>query len=94
MTMVQYAGTRRDAKDITECVGTILATPYGSMPYMRDMGITSDVIGRNAEEIEGEYFNQAVDQVETWEERARVSEVLFGAKTEMTEPKVVIEDGE
>ena len=92
--MVQYVGTHSDAEDITECVGTILATPYGSMPYMRDMGITSDVIGRNVEELEGEYFNQAVDQVETWEERAHVSEVLLGAKTEMTEPKVVIEDGE
>lgn len=91
--MVEYVGSSENAKDIVECVSTILETPYGVMPYMREMGITSDVIGRSSPETEGEYFNQAVDQVEVWDERASVSEIVFGAVGNM-EPKVVIEDGE
>lgn len=92
--MIQYIGDSEEAEDIVECVDAVLSTPYGAMPYMRSMGITSDVLGVNFPESEGEYFNQAVDQVETWEDRAAVSEITMINADGIMVPKVVIEDGE
>lgn len=91
--MVQYIGDSKAAVDIVECVDTILSTPYGAMPYMRSMGITSDVLGVNSPESESEYFNQAIDQVETWEDRAEVSEITMENSDGIMIPKVVLEDG-
>ncbi len=92
--MVQYVGESEEAQDIVECVGAILSTPYGDMPYMRSMGIDSDVLGANSPEAEAEYFNQAVDQVEMWEDRANISEIAMESVNGVMIPKVVIEDGE
>ncbi|RKI24651.1 hypothetical protein D7V82_14740 [bacterium 1xD8-6] len=92
--MVQYIGDSAEAEDIVECVDTILSTPYGDMPYMRSMGITSDVLGVNSPESEAEFFNQSVDQVETWEDRANITEIEMESQNELMVPKVVIEDGE
>lgn len=92
--LIQYIGESKEAEDIITCVDTILSTPYGSMPYMRDFGITSDVLGVTLQEMEGEYFNQAVDQVETWEDRALISEITMEGEEGVMTPKVVIEDGE
>lgn len=92
--MIQYTGNSKEAADIVECVDAILSTPYGAMPYMRSMGITSDVLVANSTEAEGEYFNQAIDQVETWEDRAAVSEITMSSTDGIMIPKVVIEDGE
>lgn len=92
--MVQYNGNSKEASDIATCADAILTTPYGSMPYMRDMGITSDVLRAGLQEMEGEYFNQAVDQIEMWEERASVSEIIMAEQDGEIIPKVVIEDGE
>lgn len=92
--MVQYNGNSREALDIIICADAILSTPYGSMPYMRDMGITSNVLRAGLPEMEGEYFNQAVDQIEMWEERASVSEIIMAEQDGKIIPKVVIEDGE
>lgn len=92
--MVFYQGSSEEAEDIVECTDTVLTTPYGAMPYMRSMGITSDVLGMDSPVSEGEYFNQAVDQVETWEERASISEIAMETENGIMIPKVVIEDGE
>lgn len=92
--MVQYIGDSAEAEDIVECVDTILSTPYGDMPYMRSMGITSDVLGVNSPESEAEFFNQSVDQVETWEDRANITEIEMESQNGLMVPKVVIEDGE
>lgn len=91
--MIEYTGNRKDAEDIAACVGNILATPYGTMPYMRSMGIETDVLSLKNSELEGEYYAQAVDQVEEWEERASIGEIIF-CRGEGIIPKVVLEDGE
>lgn len=92
--MVQYNGSSREASDIVACADTILSTPHGSMPYMRDMGITSDVFNAGFQEMEGEYFNQAVDQIEMWEDRASIVEIAMEKQDGKIMPKVVIGDGE
>ncbi len=92
--MVQYIGDSKEAEDIVECVDTILSTPFGDMPYMRSMGISSGVLGENSLVSEAEFFNQAVDQVETWEDRANITEIEMESINGQMIPKVVIEDGE
>ena len=92
--MVQYIGDSKEAEDIVECVDTILSTPFGDMPYMRSMGISSGVLGENSPVSEAEFFNQAVDQVETWEDRANITEIEMESINGQMIPKVVIEDGE
>lgn len=92
--MVEYVGSSKEAADIVECVGVIISTPHGTMPYMRDMGITSDVVGALTPDAESQLFNEVVDQVEEWEERATVGEVTQLVENEKIIPKVVIVDGE
>lgn len=92
--MVEVNGNLRKAEDVAVCVGCILETPYGTMPYMRDMGITAGVPGRNTPDAEGNYVNEVMEQVELWEERAVVQEVSFVEKNEKIIPKVVIGRGE
>lgn len=92
--MVQYIGDSEEADDIVECVDTILSTPFGDMPYMRSMGIASGVLGVSSPDAEAEFFNQSVDQVETWEDRANITEIEMESQNGLMIPKVVIEDGE
>lgn len=92
--MIIYNGNANEASDVIECAETILTTPYGSMPYMRDMGITSDVLGMSSPNSMESYFNQAVDQIDMWEERASVSEVYADKESKNLKPKVVLEKGE
>ena len=61
---------------------------------MRSMGISSGVLGENSLVSEAEFFNQAVDQVETWEDRANITEIEMESINGQMIPKVVIEDGE
>ena len=91
---VIYAGSSHEAGDIIECVNTILSTHYGTMPYMRSMGIDSEVMN-NAGTAREEFFNQAVEQIETWEDRADISEINFDSSGDgKLYAKVVIGNGE
>ena len=92
--MIEYQGDSKEAADIIDCVGTIISTPYGTMPYMRDMGISSDIIGSSTPAAQEQLFNEVVEQVDDWEDRATVSEVTFETDGKHTIPKVVIADAE
>ena len=92
--MIIFNGNNENAEDIIECAGTILSTPYASMPYMRDFGITSEAFTDFNKSGDGEYYAQAVDQIEAWEERASVSEITCVADGRTIKPEVVLEDGE
>lgn len=41
---VIYTGDRADAPDIVGCVGNIISSIKGSIPYARDMGIDDSVV--------------------------------------------------
>lgn len=92
--MIAYEGKSNDVNDIVQCAETILTTPYGSMPYMRDFGITLDVLAMDTPSVQDDFFNQAVDQMETWEERAIIRQVDAVLEDGKIKPKVVLEDGE
>lgn len=92
--MVEYVGKREDADDIITCTEMILSTVQGTMPYMRDMGIPSEVIGKNISESEDMYTMEAIDQIETWEDRAAVDEIQIQKSDGAIGAKVVLKDVE
>lgn len=90
--MVEYVGKRKDADDIVTCAEMILSTVQGTMPYMRDMGIPSEVIGKDISESEDMYTMEAIDQIETWEDRAVVDEIQIQKSDGALGAKVVLKD--
>ena len=93
--MVHYNGTAADGENIVSCVGMILSTVRGSMPYMRDMGILEDVLGRNTPEATDAYVGEASEQVETWDDRVIVGEIKVEQGGEgRIQSRVVLEDVE
>jgi len=93
--MVYYNGTAADGENIVSCAGMILGTVRGSMPYMRDMGIPEDVLGRNTPEAEDAYVDEASEQVEMWDERVMVGEIAVEQDAEgKIQARVVLEDVE
>lgn len=91
--MVIFSGSGENADDIAQCASTILSTPYGSMPYMRDFGITMEALEEFGRTGDGSYYAQATDQIEAWEERAQVSSITCVADGSTIKPKVVLENG-
>ena len=49
---VIYTGDRADAPDIVGCVGNIISSIKGSIPYARDMGIDDSVVSSPENYIE------------------------------------------
>lgn len=82
--------TDTERNSIKDSISTLASTPYGTAPFIRDMGIreyppqsTSD-IARNS------YATEVITQAGKWEDRAKVSEVIFVNENEI---KVVIAHG-
>ena len=93
--MVQYSGSSADGDHIVACVSMILGTVRGSMPYMRDMGIFGDIVGRNTPEAADAYVDDASEQVELWDERVMVGEIAVEQDAQgKIQSRVVLEDVE
>lgn len=91
--MVEYQGKIEDPSDVILCVETILTTPHGTMPYMRSMGIDSAISSGTPNSCD-DYADQAVNQVEMWEDRVNIKEVTSEIVDGKMIKKVVVEDGE
>ncbi len=83
----ELTATERDA--IENSISTIAGTPYGTAPFIRDMGIKEYPPDSNSEIAKNRYATEVITQVARWEDRARVS-VRY---TEDNEARVVIENG-
>ena len=93
--MVQYSGSSADGEHIVSCVSMILGTVRGSMPYMRNMGISGEIVGRNAPEAADAYVDDASEQVELWDERVIVGEIAVEQDAQgKIQSRVVLEDVE
>ncbi|MCI8337936.1 MAG: hypothetical protein HFH62_04510 [Lachnospiraceae bacterium] len=93
--MVQYSGSSADGEQIVSHVSMILGTVRGSMPYMRDMGISGDIVGRNTPEAADAYVDDASDQVELWDNRVMVGEIEVEQDAQgKIQARVVLEDVE
>lgn len=94
--MIEFCGENKNSPDIIKCAQNILSSIQGTIPYMRDMGMPDELVGRNAPTLKEGYESYVIDQIETWEERAIVSSIDFSKneKDGRLEPKVVLKDGE
>ena len=75
-----------DDQDITETarnsiensIGTIASTPYGSAPFIRNMGIKNYPPENNSESVRNRYATEVISQCGIWEDRAQVRQIIFG----------------
>lgn len=93
--MIEYDGKLTAQDNIVSCASMILSTVRESMPYMRDMGISDEILGQSTPYAEDMYISEAIDQIEEWEDRVTVREIHMMLNEDGTiNPKVVLEDGE
>lgn len=89
-----YKGNRADAEDIVRCVGNIISSIKGTIPYVRDMGIDDRVVSSPEASIEGIYMSEIEDQVAVWDERVLVDEINLSRKNSRLDSEVTVKDGE
>lgn len=88
-------GTEAERKEIIRNVQTILATPLGTCPLYREFGLDVNYLDHPLDLAQNLFAVAAMEAVERWEPRVRVSNVTFeadGADGHM-KAKVVIADG-
>ena len=69
--------TKTESESIRNNIKTLASTPYGTAPFIRDMGI-KDYPPQDASEIkQNSYAAEVITQTRIWEDRAKVSEVSF-----------------
>ncbi len=61
-----------ELEEIIQNVRTILSTPRGTVPLMRDFGVSWDVIDTLTPELEMKLKEEIFTQVERWEKRVKV----------------------
>jgi phage baseplate assembly protein W len=64
-----------EIEEIVQNVKTILSTPKGSVPLLRDFGISVDLIDTLTPELQMRVKEEVFLQVEGWEKRAKVKKV-------------------
>ncbi|MCM1235645.1 MAG: hypothetical protein NC489_36575 [Ruminococcus flavefaciens] len=69
--------TETEKKSIFSSVSTIAATPYGTAPYMRDMGIKKYLLSERTETIKNARASEIMEQIEMWDDRVSVKRVSF-----------------
>ncbi|MCI9142080.1 MAG: hypothetical protein HFH87_05575 [Lachnospiraceae bacterium] len=81
--------TEAERKSIENSISTIAGTPYGSAPFIRNMGIKEYPPDSNSEIAKNRYATEVITQTAVWEDRAQVSEVKY---TEGNEARMVIKN--
>lgn len=79
----QISMTATEKSSIEDSIMTIASTPYGTAPFMRSMGIRNYPPESDSEIARNQYATEAMTQCRAWEDRARVSEVIFGEDKEV-----------
>ena len=93
MREIIYTGSSAERDNIIACTGMILTTARGTMPYVRDMGIPDDILGKDTPEAADEYLTEAIDQIEAWDARVLVRQIdVAQDENGIIKPKVVLED--
>lgn len=76
-----------EQKSIASSIQMIASTPYGTVPYARELGMKTLLPRNNSAMAKNEYATDLAEAVEEWEDRVIVKEVGF---TNDGEVKVVI----
>ncbi|MGN0338665.1 MAG: hypothetical protein ACI4EE_14320 [Lachnospiraceae bacterium] len=82
--------TATEQDSIESSISTIASTPYGTAPFMRDMGIKEYPPESNSEIARNQYASEVITQCSLWEDRASVAEVKFESDNEV---RMVIDNG-
>jgi phage baseplate assembly protein W len=69
--------TATEQDSIERNIGTIASTPYGSAPFMRDMGIKNYPPENNSAVAKNLYATEVMTQCSLWEDRASVTEIAY-----------------
>ena len=81
-----------ELEEIIQNVKTIVSTPKGSVPLMRDFGVSWQVIDTLTPELEMKIKEEIYLQVERWEKRAKLKKVNISSKQDgISEISVTIE---
>jgi len=73
---------KSEIEEIIQNVKTILSTPKGSVPLMRDFGVNWEIIDILTPELEMKMKEEIFSQIERWEKRAKVKKVSLKASSE------------
>lgn len=82
--------TKTESESIKDSIGTLAATPYGSAPFIRNMGIKIYPPPSESDIDRNNYATEVITQAGIWEDRAKVAEVTFMGDNET---KVVMTSG-
>lgn len=71
-----------EAEDVKQCVAMICGTPKGSVPFMREFGISASYMHGLMEGNENGIAEDVADQIEKYEQRIEAEDVEFDADEE------------
>lgn len=69
--------TETEKEGIRSSVGMICSTPYGTAPFMREMGLTTYLPEDNSPIAKNRHASEVIEQVQQWEDRVSVREVRY-----------------
>ena len=70
---------KNELEEIIQNVKTIISTPKGSVPLMRDFGVDWQVIDTLTPELELKLKEEIFTQIERWEKRVKVKTISINA---------------
>lgn len=69
-------------EDVSQCISMILNTTRGTVPFMRDFGLSQGYIHRPVSGDENSIAADIADQIEEYEQRADAGNVIFSKDME------------
>jgi len=75
--------TQTDRDGIKSSLEMICSTPYGTAPYMRDMGLTAYLPDDNSPIAKNRHASEVIEQVQQWEDRVNIREIRYSEGNEM-----------
>ena len=71
-----------EAEDVKQCLAMICGTPKGSVPFMREFGISASYLHGLLEGNENDIAEDVADQIEKYEQRIEAEDVEFETNEE------------
>ncbi len=79
-----------EEEDVRQCMGMILKTPQGSVPFMRPFGMSTTYYGRPITGDENDIVDELYEQVEKYESRVEIDGAEFEENGEDGEVEISI----
>lgn len=78
-------------EEIMQNLKTLLTTPAGSVAFDREFGIDTSFIDMPIEIAKARITAEYIEKINKYENRVKISEIIFETKDNILIPKVVIE---